>query len=186
MVRDTGIGIAPEKRLSIFEAFEQADSATTREYGGSGLGLAISSRILQLMGGRIWVESEPGRGSSFYWTASFAQPSLEKSTPERNLEKAKESRAPVRILVAEDHELSRTLLKKLLEMRDYHVTAVSNGSEVLEEIGLQTIDLVLMDIHMPGMDGVEATAEIRRREQAGPHIPIVAVTADAAPSLREH
>ena len=71
-------------------------------------------------------------------------------------------------------------------MRDCHVTAVSNGSEVLEEIGLQTIDLVLMDIHMPGMDGVEATAEIRRREQAGHHIPIVAVTADAAPSLREH
>src|SRR6266446_5981520 len=71
-------------------------------------------------------------------------------------------------------------------MRDYHVTAVSNGSEVLEEIGRQTIDLVLMDIHMPGMDGVEATAEIRRREQAGPHIPIVAVTADAAAGLREH
>jgi len=91
VVRDTGIGIEPGKRLSIFEAFEQADSSTTREYGGSGLGLAISSRILQLMDGRIWVESEPGRGSSFYWTASFAQPAIEESTPERSPEKAEGS-----------------------------------------------------------------------------------------------
>src|SRR4029077_16899373 len=73
MVRDTGIGIAPGKQRSIFEAFEQADSSTTREYGGSGLGLAISSRIIELMGGRMWVESELGKGSSFYWTATFTQ-----------------------------------------------------------------------------------------------------------------
>ena len=179
VVRDTGIGIAPEKHRAIFEAFEQADSSTTREYGGSGLGLAISSRILELMNGRMWVESQPGRGSSFYWTASFAQPASEVSTPERNPE-------TIRVLVAEDHEVSRVLLKRLLEMRDYQVTTVSNGREVLEEIARQTFDLVLMDIHMPGLDGLEATAEIRRQEQAGPHIPIVAVTAEAAPRLREH
>src|SRR5207247_3322243 len=108
------------------------------------------------------------------------------STPVCNPAKAKEAHARIRVLVAEDHELSRSLLKKLLEMRDYYVTAVSNGREILEEMERQTFDLVLMDIHMPELDGLEATAEIRHREQAGSHIPIVSVTADAAPSLREH
>ena len=79
VIRDTGIGIAPEKHRMIFEAFEQADSSTTREYGGSGLGLAISSRIVERMGGRMWVESEPGRGSSFYWTANFTPLPFEES-----------------------------------------------------------------------------------------------------------
>src|SRR5260370_40338441 len=95
VVRDTGIGIAPEKHRSIFEAFEQADSSTTREYGGSGLGLAISSRILDLMDGRMWVESEPGRGSAFYWTASFAEPALQRSKPQRAPGTAKQAHAPV-------------------------------------------------------------------------------------------
>jgi signal transduction histidine kinase/ActR/RegA family two-component response regulator len=186
MVRDTGIGIAPGKHRSIFEAFEQADSSTTRKYGGSGLGLAISSRILELMGGRMWVESEPGLGSSFYWTATFTELAIEESARRRDPEKSKEAHTPVRVLIAEDHELSRSLLKKLLEMRDHHVTAVSNGREVLEEIKRQTFDIVLMDVHMPELDGVEATAEIRRQKQAGPQIPIVAVTADSAVGLREY
>jgi signal transduction histidine kinase/CheY-like chemotaxis protein len=186
MVRDTGIGIAPGKHRSIFEAFEQADSSTTRKYGGSGLGLAISSRILELMGGRMWVESEPGRGSSFYWTASFTQVAIDESAHPRRPEKAPGAHIPVRVLIAEDHELSRSLLKKLLEMQNHTVTAVSNGKEVLDEIKRQTFDIVLMDVHMPEMDGVEATAEIRRQEQAGAHLPIVAVTADAFWGLREH
>jgi signal transduction histidine kinase/CheY-like chemotaxis protein len=186
MVRDTGIGIAPEKHRSIFEAFEQADSSTTRKYGGSGLGLTISSRILELMGGRIWVESEPGRGSSFYWTASFTQVPVEEPAHTREKEDAKGTHIPIRALIAEDYELSRSLLKKLLEMRGYRVTAVSNGREALDEIKRQTFDIVLMDFHMPEMDGVEATSEIRRQEHSGPPIPIVAVTADAFFGLREH
>jgi CheY-like chemotaxis protein len=88
--------------------------------------------------------------------------------------------------IAEDFELSRSLLKKLLEMRDYSVTAVTNGREVLDEMKRQTFDIILMDVHMPEMDGAAATAEIRRQEQAGPPVPIIAVTADAFWGLREH
>jgi len=185
MVRDAGIGIAAEKHRSIFEAFEQADSSTSRKYGGSGLGLTISSRILELMGGRIWVESEPGRGSSFYWTASFTQVPVEEAAHTRE-QKAKETHIPVRVLIAEDYELSRSLLKKLLEMRGYRVTTVSNGRGVLDEMKRQTFDIILMDVHMPEMDGLETTAEIRQQEQSGPPVPIVAVTADAFFGLREH
>jgi CheY-like chemotaxis protein len=185
MVRDTGIGIAPGKQRSIFEAFEQADSSTTREYGGSGLGLAISSRIIELMGGRMWVESELGRGSSFYWTATFTQVAIEESAPTRDPEIAKGPLIPLRVLIAEDHELSRSLLKKLLEMGGHNVTAVCNGREVLDEMKRQTFDIVLMDIHMPEMDGIEAAEEIRRQELPGKSVPIIAVTADAFWGLRE-
>jgi CheY-like chemotaxis protein len=131
----------------------------------------------------MWVESEPGRGSSFYWTANFTPLPFEESAYP---EKATNGNGQVRILVAEDHELSRTLLKKLLEMRDYHVAVVTNGKEVLEIMKHQVFDLVLMDIRMPEMDGLEATAEIRAREQAGRRIPIVAVTADAGAGLRKY
>jgi CheY-like chemotaxis protein len=100
-------------------------------------------------------------------------------------ERAKEAHVPIHVLVAEDHELSRVLLKEIIELRGHRVTAVSNGREALEEMERRTFDLVLMDIHMPEMDGVQATAEVRRREHDGPHLPIVAVTAEAAPGFRE-
>jgi CheY-like chemotaxis protein len=187
-VRDTGIGIALEKQRSIFEAFEQADSSTTRKYGGTGLGLAISSRIVERMGGRMWVESQPGAGSSFHWTARFATGAGHESWSSTDIQgyaRKADAKHIWRILVAEDHDASRQLLQKLLEIRGYWVTAVSNGNEVLRELDQYSFDLVLMDIHMPELDGLAATAEIRRREKEGKHIPIVALTAEAASGLRE-
>jgi len=187
-VKDTGIGIAPEKQQSIFEAFEQADSSTTRKYGGTGLGLAISSRIVEMMGGRMWVESEPGRGSSFHWTARFAIASEKAAGGVQEGAKAVIPAAAtpnLKILVAEDHAMSRQLLKKLLEMRGYLVVAVANGSEALRAMEQQVFDLVLMDIHMPELDGIGTAAEIRRREQGGKPVPIIAMTAESAESLRE-
>ena len=187
LVRDTGVGIPAEKQRSIFEAFEQADSSTTREYGGTGLGLAISSKIVGLMGGRIWVDSQPGCGSSFYWTANFARPVLQQAPPPIGLEQPamRQARIALRVLLAEDHDVSRELMTKLLELRGYEVTAVRDGKGVLETMALQTFDLVLMDLHMSELDGLAATAEIRRKEQGGAPLPIIALTADAGTGLRE-
>jgi CheY-like chemotaxis protein/anti-sigma regulatory factor (Ser/Thr protein kinase) len=187
-VRDTGIGIPVDKQQSIFEAFEQGDSSTTREYGGTGLGLAISARLVQLMFGRIWVKSRPGAGSSFHWTARFANPTSEPLSPAtlpQNSWSATRAEVPLRILIAEDHELSRRLLKTLVEIRGHSATAVSNGNEVLHEMERHEFDVVLMDIHMPELDGLETTAAIRRRE-TGARVPIIALTAESSPGLREH
>ena len=187
-VRDTGIGIAPEKQGSIFEAFEQGDSSTTRKYGGTGLGLAISARLVELMGGRMWVDSQPGQGSSFQWTARFAtvagmdaHGSPETDEPQN----VPAATARLKILVAEDHDMSRQLLQKLLEMREYAVVAVANGKDALREMEEQAFDVVLMDMHMPELDGMGATAEIRRREKGGRPTPIIALTAESSEGLRE-
>jgi CheY-like chemotaxis protein len=187
LVRDTGVGIPAGKHQSIFDAFEQADSSTTREYGGTGLGLAIASKIVGMMGGRMWVESQPGHGSSFFWTTRFARPALEEAGPPERLEQPKPTQAavPLRILLAEDHDVSRKLMKKLLEMRGHQVTAVCNGRQALEEKDRHVFDVVLMDVHMSELDGLSATAAIRRKEQGAPPVPIVALTADAGDGLRE-
>jgi CheY-like chemotaxis protein len=187
-IRDTGIGIAPEKQRSIFEAFEQADSSTTRKYGGTGLGLAISSRLVELMGGRIWVDSQPGQGSSFHWTARFATVAGQDAGGAPETVEAQSVPAPttkLKILVAEDHDMSRQLLQKLLDMRGYAVVTVANGKDALREMEEQAFDVVLMDMHMPELDGMGATAEIRRREQGRPPTPIIALTAESSEGLRE-
>jgi len=187
-VRDTGIGIAPEKQRSIFDAFEQADSSTTRKYGGTGLGLAISARLVELMGGRMWVESQPGQGSSFHWTARFATVAGEEAhgAPEGTGEESvPAATTKLKILVAEDHDMSRQLLQKLLDMRGYAVVTVANGKAALRKMEEQAFDVVLMDMHMPELDGMGATAEIRRREKGGRPIPIIALTAESSEGLRE-
>ncbi len=192
-VNDTGIGIPPEQQQSIFEAFSQADASTTRRFGGTGLGLAISSTLVQMMGGRIWVESAAGAGSTFHFTAGFdlagdARPAADRR-PAANLRVAPVDDKPVqpsRILVAEDNVVNQRVAAGLLERRGHDVTIASNGREALDALERDTFDLVLMDVQMPEMGGLEATAAIREREQrSGGHVRIVAMTAHAMNGDRE-
>ena len=191
VVRDTGIGIAPEKQAVIFEPFSQADGSTTREYGGTGLGLTISTRLVAAMQGRLWVESALGRGSSFHFTICVkpAPPPRDISTESHPRDVPPTSHtptSPMRILLAEDNPVNRLLALRILEKERHRVVLASNGREALAEWSRQPFDLILMDLQMPVMDGFAATREIRRAErQSGARIPIVAITAHAMTGDRE-
>jgi hypothetical protein len=179
-VRDTGDGIPAEKHRGIFNAFEQADGSTARKYGGSGLGLAIVSRLVQVIGGRVWVDSAVGRGSTFHFTARFgvgvqpAEDRVDAASPPLP------AIPPLRILLAEDNIVNQTLAVRLLEKRGHAVTVAANGRDALAAFDRAPFDLVLMDVQMPEMDGFEATAAIRERERVtATHVPIIAMTAHA-------
>ncbi len=189
-VADTGIGIPEDKRQLIFEPFRQADGSTTRQYGGTGLGLAISARLAAMMGGRIWLESEVGRGSVFHFTAGFlpgpalpAQPPAQPST--LSVAAATESKS-LHILLVEDNAVNQRLALRLLQKAGHTVALAADGRNALKLVASERFDLVLMDIQMPVMDGFEATAAIRERERAtGEHLPILAMTAHAMRGDRE-
>ncbi|MBI1814214.1 MAG: PAS domain S-box protein [Deltaproteobacteria bacterium] len=192
-VADTGIGIAPEARARLFEAFSQADMSTTREYGGTGLGLAISKRLTELMQGEIGVESQGGVGSTFWFTARFqTQPRLAAASthPATPSEPAVGTAAcygvQPRILVAEDNALNQHITVRMLEKLGYRVDVAANGIEALRALERAAYVAVLMDCQMPELDGFEATARIRAQEQStGQRIPIIAVTTGALPGDRE-
>jgi CheY-like chemotaxis protein len=181
-VRDTGTGIPVSKQQLIFEPFTQADGSTTRQYGGTGLGLSISTKLVGLMGGRIWLESEPGEGSTFHFTVTLGRATDAALAPAKPPQPA--SRAPVtpgrsmRVLLVDDNGTNRMLATRLLERAGHHVTAVENGPAALAAIDRQPVDMILMDLEMPGMNGIDTTAAVRERDRrTGGRTPIVAMTA---------
>ncbi len=178
-VADTGIGIAPEKLEEIFESYAQASADTTRKYGGTGLGLAICKRLIDLQGGTIGVSSEPDRGSEFTFSIEYTVPATEPKAAERSgASDSMKDLAGKRILVAEDNKINFFVANKFLESWGVKVTHVENGALALEEIKRQEFDLILMDLHMPVMDGIEATRLIRSSPDKNiSQIPIVALTA---------
>jgi len=185
-VKDTGIGIPRDKMDRLFQPFSQVDASTTRRFGGTGLGLAISRRLVEMMGGRIWAESKEGEGSNFHFTiraeSTFREPAeiLEPPTPVRA---EVESDNSLRILIAEDNAINQIVTQKMLKALGYEADMVANGVEVLHALERQTYDLILMDVLMPEMDGLEATRAIRGRWEDGPKI--IAMTASALVGDRE-
>jgi signal transduction histidine kinase/ligand-binding sensor domain-containing protein/ActR/RegA family two-component response regulator len=187
-IRDTGLGIPADKQRLIFEAFRQADGSTARKYGGTGLGLTISARIVELMGGKIWVESVPGESSTFYFRAYFGKAEEAESLSANPLAAQATwlEPGPLEILLVEDNVVNQKLAVRLLEKRGHHVTVAEDGLQALAKYDAGRFDLLLMDIQMPGMDGFEATAAIRDRERGtGKHTPIVAMTAHAVTGYDE-
>lgn len=191
-VEDSGIGISPEQQKSIFNAFSQGDSSITRRYGGTGLGLVISSNIVKLMGGKIELVSASGKGSRFSFELEFEQcsdqngvdaiASPEPRTSERVLPSAaKAGQTSLRILLAEDNPVNQKLAVKTLTKAGHHVTSVTNGLEAVNSFRTEKFDLVLMDVQMPVVDGIQATREIRTIEinNQSTRIPIIALTAHA-------
>jgi signal transduction histidine kinase/CheY-like chemotaxis protein len=181
-VSDTGIGIPKDKQELIFDAFAQADGGSSRRYGGTGLGLSISSRLVELMGGDIWVESEAGAGSAFRFTAKFRlhDGSTVAPRPQPRASEPPPRRDPMTVLVVEDEDVHRELVAAMLLGRGHRVITARNGREALVEMSRHKVDIILMDLQMPEMDGFQATITIREWERtAGGHVPIVALTASA-------
>ncbi len=182
VVADTGIGIKPENLPALFQRFAQGDSSTTRRFGGSGLGLAISKQLVALMGGDIEVRSEFGQGSTFCFTIEL--PPGREARPEPGAP-VPQHRGSYRLLLAEDNELNRQLIKAMLEQAGHKVVVVNDGAEAVRIAIRNEFDAILMDVHMPEMDGYAATRAIRNATRHIPLLPIVALTANALPDEAE-
>jgi signal transduction histidine kinase/CheY-like chemotaxis protein/ligand-binding sensor domain-containing protein len=190
-VTDTGIGIPADKRDSLFMPFFQVDASTTRRFGGTGLGLSIAKQLAEAMGGEIGVKSQAGNGSTFWFTARFTVSTEDEAEAPEPESPTKDSRSPslpnARVLVVEDNLVNQKLAQMLLENMGYQVSISNNGLEAIEALESSTFDLVLMDVQMPVMDGLEATRRIRDNSSKvrNPSIPIVAMTAFAMKYDRE-
>jgi len=187
-VRDSGIGMTPEEQAGIFDAFTQADGSTTRRFGGTGLGLSICKSLVELMGGEIRVESIPGQGSTFSFT-------IQVETAAGTVDEKEQAGAVFRpghmftgasILLVEDNEVNQEIAGEFLRMLGATMNVASNGAEAVEKVKQESFDVVLMDVQMPVMNGLEATRRIREYEAgAGGHVPIIAMTANAMSGDRE-
>ncbi len=179
-VRDTGIGIPADRVDSLFKAFSQVDASTTRKYGGTGLGLSIVKRLAELMGGEVGVASQSGTGSTFWFTAAVeeAMAQQREAPSSRSVVRTRAGTA-ARILIAEDNLVNEKVALRVLQQLGYTAEAVRDGNAAVEAWTRGQYDLILMDCQMPELDGYDATREIRRRERAGQHIPIIALTAHA-------
>jgi CheY-like chemotaxis protein len=209
-VHDTGIGMPADQQGRLFQSFTQGDGSSTRRHGGTGLGLAIAKQLVELLGGEIGVASEPGRGSRFWFSASFGKPAAEELlalkppmqkpvlktvTKVQAFAAAPRASMPVvkpiamathlRVLLAEDNEINQRITLRLLEKLGLPADAVVNGRQAVEALEKRKYDLVLMDCQMPDMDGFEATAIVRSREGTTHRTPICALTANAMEGDRE-
>ncbi len=184
-VRDTGIGIPADKQAGVFEAFSQADTSTTRRFGGTGLGLTICARLVQLMGGRIWLDSADGEGSTFHFTLQVQDAPSAQAPATLQTPVAAQSGRCFQVLLVEDHPINQMLATTLLRKWGHTVVLAQNGQEAVEQFATRKWDLVLMDMQMPIMGGLEATRLIRATEPPGQRTPIVAMTANAMESDRQ-
>jgi CheY-like chemotaxis protein len=186
-VADTGIGIPEEKSDLIFQSFSQVDSSFTRRYGGAGLGLAISKGLVELMGGAIFVQNRKGGGSIFTFTIPLKTPENQQSTQgEAGPEDSGKEHPAARILLAEDDPMIRELITMMLARHGYRTETAESGREALEKWEQGGVDLILMDLQMPEMNGLEATRAIRKREAVGRgHIGIIGLTAHNRREVRE-
>jgi CheY-like chemotaxis protein len=184
-VVDTGVGIPVEAQQSLFNPFTQADTSVSRKYGGTGLGLAICKRLCEAMGGTIDVDSAPGHGSKFWFTMRCGVGSEPEVAAPPLVPATRTDAEAVDILVAEDNDIMRTLISKLLARRGYQADLVCDGSEAVEAVQTKHYDLVLMDMQMPRMDGLTATRMIRGQSGPQREVPIIALTANALAGQRK-
>ena len=187
-IADTGIGMTAESRDRVFQKFTQADSSISRRYGGTGLGLTISRELVELMGGTIDVTSTPGQGSCFHFTVPLPAVAGEAPLPGPiaiPIDAASPASRKLQVLVVDDNPINQRLLTVLLETEGHSVTVATNGREAVEAAMRDTFDVILMDVQMPVMDGVQATRRIRSLPAPARNVPIIALTADALAGAEE-